>query len=99
MKLFIAILAALCAVSLAGCATAPELRIEVREVRIPVPVACAADPGPAPAYPDTAEALAAAPDVFEGVKLLKAGRLLRQARERELEAALAGCAGLPTKPP
>lgn len=67
---------------LAGCATAPEPRIEVREVRIPVPVACAA-----------------APDVFEGVKLLKAGRLLRQARERELEAALAGCAGLPTKPP
>lgn len=88
---FLAFVIIMCAVSLAGCATAPEPRIEVREVRIPVPVACAADPGPAPAYPDTPEALATAPDVFEGVKLLKAGRALRIAREAELNAALKGC--------
>ena len=98
MKIIIAILAALCAVSLAGCATTGAAPPPV-EVLVPVATACAADPGPAPEYPDTDAALRGAADVFEGVKLLKAGRALRQARERELEAALAGCAGVAVKGP
>ena len=77
---------------LAGCGTPPAPRIEVREVKIPVAVACAADPGPDPVYPDTDEALRNVPDVATGVRLLAAGRLLRDARIGELKAALAGCA-------
>lgn len=79
------------AIWLAGCGTPPAPRIEVREVKIPVAVACAADPGPAPAYPDTDEALRNAPDVATGVRLLMAGRVLRMARENVLEAANSGC--------
>ena len=68
---------------------------EVREVKIPVAVACAADPGPDPTYPDTDEALRNVPDVATGVRLITAGRLLRDARIGELKAALAGCAAPP----
>ena len=44
MKIIIAILAALCAVSLAGCATTGAAPPPV-EVLVPVATACAADPG------------------------------------------------------
>lgn len=91
------LMAVACIVSLGGCATRPGPSIDVREVAVPVAVPCAADPGPAPAYPDTDAALAAAPDVFTGVQLLKAGRKLRVARESELTAALQGCVA-PAKP-
>ena len=80
------------AIWLAGCATPGPPRIEVREVKIPVAVACATDPGPDPVYPDTDAALQAVPDVATGVRLITAGRLLRDARIGELKAALAGCA-------
>jgi hypothetical protein len=76
---------------LTACATAGEPKIVTREVKVPVAVKCSADPGPAPPYVDTAEALKAAPDLFERVKLLLAGRLQRMAREAELVAANAGC--------
>jgi hypothetical protein len=76
---------------LTACATASEPRIEVREVRVPVAVKCATDPGPRPEYPDTDAALAAVKDVFEASKLVMAGRALRIGREAELEAAVSGC--------
>jgi hypothetical protein len=88
MRHLLCIALALC---VASCAAAGEPRIVTKEVSVPVAVKCSADPGPAPAYVDTAEALKAAPDVFERVKLLLAGRLQRMAREAELVAANAGC--------
>jgi len=75
----------------AACATTSEPRIITKEVRVPVPVACAASPGPDPAFSDTPEALRAAADVFEQAKLLLAGRAQRDARLAELKAAVAGC--------
>lgn len=82
------------ALVLTGCATtAAEPRIEVRTVEVPVTVSCKVEIGPDPAYPDSDEALRAAPNTFERVKLLVAGRLLRIAREREISAALKACTG------
>jgi hypothetical protein len=79
---------------LTACATTPaDPRIVVKEVPTAVPVACKPNLPPAPIYPDTAEALAASTDIFTGVQLLIAGRLLRIAREGQLKAAVAGCAG------
>lgn len=71
----------------------PEPRIEVREVRVPVPVPCQAAQrlGPAPTYPDTNEAVRSAPTIFEQVQLLLAGRALRIARGESLEEAVQAC--------
>jgi hypothetical protein len=80
-----------------SCATTggAEPRIEIREVRVPVPVPCLkADPGPLPAYPDTTEALAAAPDVFERFKLIWAARALRIPDQQADRAQLRACAGM-----
>lgn len=83
--------AALLAITLCACqAPAPE-RVVTHDVAIAVPQKCTVRLGPSPAYPDTDDALAAVPDVFQGVKLLKAGRILRIAREKELLAAAMGC--------
>lgn len=81
------------AATLAACETTPrpEPRVEIREVRIPVAVPCAKDPGPAAAFSDTTEALRAAGDIFAKVKLLLAGRDQRDARLAELGAAIEGC--------
>jgi len=84
-------LAILSALLLVSCATTSEPRYVTKEVKVPVPVACAVSPGPDPMYPDSDEALKAAPNVLERVKLLAAGRLLRIAREMELKAAVKGC--------
>jgi hypothetical protein len=72
---------------------APEPIIRTVEVRVPVPQPCPILDrlGPAPTYPDTAEALRAAPNLFERVKLLVAGRALRIAREAALIAAAQAC--------
>ena len=82
------------AVLLASCAGGPppEPKIVVKEVRIPVPVPCAADPGPVTVYPDSPEALKAAPDLFARVQLLLAGRALRDADLAAGRAALRACA-------
>lgn len=82
---------------LAACASAPapQPAVQVREVETPVAVACAPPLAAAPAYPDTDTALKAAPDLFARVRLLVSGRLLRMARERELDAALAACGAEP----
>lgn len=81
----------LCCLSLTACVTKPEPRIVTKEIRIPVPVACATSAGPDPAFSDTPEALRAAVDLFEQVKLLLAGRAQRDGRIVELKAATAGC--------
>lgn len=90
----------LLAVALAGCSTTrverPEPIIKTVEVRVPVDdPACVREAkaklGPAPAYPDTDAALKAAPNLYERVKLVMAGRELRRAREAALAAALEGC--------
>ncbi|HEV2365065.1 MAG TPA: hypothetical protein VGS12_12810 [Caulobacteraceae bacterium] len=83
---------------LGGCQTAGP-QVVARDVKIPVAVSCAADPGPDPAYVDTPSALGSAADLFERVKLLLAGRDQRIEREGELKAALSGCATLPKPPP
>lgn len=90
------ILAAAGLFSLAACATPaapPTPQIVTKTVEVAVPVACKPDLGVAPAYPDTDAALKAAPDVYQRVKLLVAGRLLRIAREAELTAGLNACEG------
>jgi hypothetical protein len=99
MKRLALLAAAVAAMSLAACETPgaarpePEPRIVTVEVPVPVPVKCTPDVGPDPVYPDTDEAIAAAPNLFERVKLVVAGRLMRIARERELSAALRECRG------
>jgi hypothetical protein len=80
--------------ALGACATTPPApRIVTKTVQVAVPVACTPDIGAAPAYPDTDAALEAAPDVYQRVKLLVAGRLERIAREVQLAAALGACEG------
>lgn len=77
--------------AMAACAsTRPK---PIQSVATPVPVACRPSLAPEPDWPDTDAALRAAPDLFERVRLLAAGRLLRIARDRELTAALEGCRG------
>jgi hypothetical protein len=76
----------------AGCASVQNGRPLVRDVDIVTPVPCEPAIGPGPAFPDSDEALRAAPNLFSRVQLLVAGRLLRVARQRELEAALSACA-------
>ena len=87
-------LLALGLLSLAACATAPPTpQIVTKTVQVAVPVACTPAIGAAPAYPDTDAALKAAPDVFQRVRLLVAGRLERIAREAQLTASLGACEG------
>ena len=79
---------------LAACSTVQqpmEPIITTTETPIALPVHCKTDVGPEPDYPDSDAALAAAPDVFSGVKLLLAGRKMRIARDGVKSAALAAC--------
>lgn len=87
MKVFALILAVL---ALAGCATTSTPPPII--VKVPVPVPCISDqlPGP-PTYADTAEALRAAPDLAEFIRLMAAGWPLRDARLVALEAAVEAC--------
>lgn len=79
----------------AACASRepPEPQIRLVEVQVPIAQPCdaAARLGPAPAYPDTDEALRGAADIFEQVRLLVAGRLMRIARGGALEDAIGVC--------
>ena|SRR5438309_3196598 len=77
---------------LCACASHPPSTVAPRTVEIAVPVACRVSLQPEPNWPDTDEALRSAPGLFDRVKLLVAGRLLRVARARELNAALEACA-------
>lgn len=96
MKRF-AIVAAVGLLALSACATGPrtppEPIVRTVEVKVPVVAPCPAlaTLGAAPAYPDTEAALTAAPNLFERVKLLLAGRVLRVQRELALTAAVGAC--------
>lgn len=89
-----AVCAAIC-VGLAACAggPAPQPRLVTLTAPVAVPVRCRPDLGVEPAYPDTDAAIRAAPGLYERVRLLVAGRLLRIARDAQKTAALAQCAG------
>lgn len=81
---------------LTGCANntpPPEPRIVVQEVKVPTPVPCPAleELGPEPAYPDTDEAIVAAPNIYERSKLFAVGRLMRAQRLALYVAAKASC--------
>lgn len=80
---------------LAACGTtrASEPRIEIQRVEVPVPVPCPIrqNVGPRQTFPDTDAALQAAKDLFDRVRLLMAGRELREARIERLEDAADVC--------
>lgn len=69
-----------------GCASSPTQTVD-----IPVAVSCAGKVEARPGFPDTREAVVAAPNIEARVNLILAGRLLRDKRIDDLEAALAGC--------
>jgi len=84
--------------SACGAGTLPEPVIRTVTVQVPIDdPRCVREAqarlGPAPDYPDTDAALLAAESVFRGVQLLRAGRVLRIAREAALAEALRACAG------
>ncbi|WP_313012855.1 hypothetical protein [Brevundimonas sp.] len=93
----------LSALLMAGCTPTPkpvpEPVVRIVEVKVPVAVACDPDIGPEPAYVDTPEAIAAAPDIFARTVLLVAGRVQRIARDGVKTAALDGCRRPPVIPP
>jgi hypothetical protein len=77
-----------------SCATTQvaEPRIVTVEVAVPVSSPCVpAKLGAAPEYPDTKEALQAAPDAASRLQLFAAGWPLKLARLNELEPVVAGC--------
>jgi hypothetical protein len=86
------------AVLLSSCSTTmPEPVVKTVTVEIPVPVPCIRDPlVPAPAYPDTPEALQAAPELSDFMKLLDAGGRLKDQRTAYLEGIAAKCSTIPT---
>ncbi len=91
--------------ALPGCTStpkqAPEPIVQIVEVKVPITVPCDPDIGPEPAYVDTAEGTAAAPDILARAVLLLAGRVRRIARDEVKAAAPAACRrppGLPAWP-
>jgi hypothetical protein len=77
---------------LAGCATAPEPVIKTVEVKVPVAVSCVpANLRQEPSYPDTDAALRATAGPDDLIKLLGAGRLLRNQWLREVRPVLKAC--------
>lgn len=89
--------AAAMAVSLGACKTTgdvdPQPVVKTVEVKVPVTVPCKAleQLGVEPIYPDTNKALQGATDIFEQVRLLMAGRLMRIQRLDEYVTARADC--------
>ena len=83
--------------ALAACSTTsterPEAEIRTVEIKVPVVQPCPALEalGPSPDYPDSDAALAAATNLYERVKLLVAGRLLRITREANMAAIVQAC--------
>jgi hypothetical protein len=69
-----------------GCASVPPQNVD-----IPVAVACAGKVEVRPTFPDTKDAIVAASNIEARVNLILAGRLLRDKRIDDLEAAIAGC--------
>lgn len=79
-----------------ACASAPApgARVVVQEVRVAVPVHCQPDPAMiAPrTYPDSRDAIRAAADIDRIIRLMAAGRLIRDDEIAALRAAIAACA-------
>ncbi|MFS0710392.1 hypothetical protein [Brevundimonas phoenicis] len=90
------------ALLLASCGSTPKVTpepvVQIVEVKVPVAIPCDPDIGPEPAYVDTPEAIALAPDIFARTVLLVAGRLQRIARDGVKTAALEECRGPPAAP-
>lgn len=80
-------------VSACASGSPPEPQIRTVEVSVPVQVPCEALKalGAEPDYPDTEEALLSAPNLFERVRLMAQGRLLKNARLAQYAAARASC--------
>jgi hypothetical protein len=77
---------------LGACATTREPEVRIVEVRVPVAISCVPRAlGPAPAYPDTDEAVRASPGPGDLLQLLAAGRLLRIQRSAEVEPVIESC--------
>lgn len=76
-----------------GSQTPLEPQVRTVEVQVPVPVPCSTLQALStePTYPDTDEALRAAPNIFVRTQLLVQGRLLRIARLAQYTAAKASC--------
>lgn len=72
-----------------------ELPVRTVEVRIPVAVPCVRSIPERPQYPDTPDAVRRASDIEARVRLILAGRLLREAHEAELRALLSACSTRP----
>lgn len=82
---------AFAALSLTACATTSEPRVVTKEVKVPVAVNCTSNIPPPSSYPDTDAALRGAANIGERVKLIMAGRNVRDAEILELRASVAGC--------
>ena len=80
------------ALLLTACAT-PKERIVYQRVEVPIFQPCAPKVSAKPVYPTLLAPVAT--DIFEQVRTLLVERDMRQAREVELEAAVAGCAAHP----
>ena len=90
MRPYFVAFASLVLVGCGGKQVEPEIRIV--EVPVSVPVSCVPKNFPAkPMYPDSDDALKAAPDAAARYGLIAAGRVLRIQREAEVEPVLAGC--------
>lgn len=89
----ILLLIILIAVSACAGSPSPEPQIRTVEVSVPVPIPCPAlaELGAEPDYPDTDAALENAPSLFERVRLMAQGRLLKNARLAQYVAARASC--------
>lgn len=84
--------AAFASLLLTACAGKSEPVIRTVEVRVPVPVSCVSDKLPEePTYPDTDDAVKAAPDAAARYGLIAAGRVLRIQRAAEVEPVVKGC--------
>ena len=77
------------AVIQAGCATAPEPKIDVRTVNVAVPVPCREPVPDRPAFP--IDDLKPGASLNQFVSAALAERLLRDGYEGQLEAALRAC--------
>lgn len=84
-------------VTLLSACTTPGIRpdkVTVQVVKVPTPVACSVSPGTKPELVDPkafADAVAAAPDLFEVAKLYASARMEAVDYIARLEAANAGC--------
>jgi hypothetical protein len=94
----VAIAVAVASLSLAACATTGEPSVRVIEKAVPTPVPCVSEATPRPRdYPDSDEALKAAPSAAARYALIAAGRLLRIQRLAEVEPVVEACRAPPAR--